>query len=177
MGGSNGSGLDESAAIGDSLDLSECEREPIHLLGHVQPHGCLLALAAEDPRGRITHISANSRTVLGAAPESLLGRDPDAVLDGPVAALLRSRAAPYLGDGPTDGSGSDRTPPPSTEVHTLTRQGATLRCAVTAHRSGSHVVIEIEPVPGSAGANRVDAGRGADADAGPGSGAGDHLDV
>jgi light-regulated signal transduction histidine kinase (bacteriophytochrome) len=164
MGGvSNGSGLDERAGTGEGLDLSECEREPIHLLGHIQPHGCLLALAAEDPRGPITHISANSRAVLGAAPDSLLGRDPDAVLDGPVAALLRSRAAPYLGDG-----SEDRTPPPSTEVHTLTRQGATPRWAVTAHRSGRHVVIEIEPVPATAGGGKGDGASGL--------GAGDHRD-
>lgn len=164
MGGvSNDSGRDARTGTSgdDALDLSECEREPIHLLGHIQPHGCLLALGADDPGGRITHISANSRTVLGAAPDSLLGRDPDAVLDGPVAALLRSRAAPYLTEE------ADLTPPPLTELHTLTRQGAALRWAVTAHRSGAHVVIEIEPVPGPAAGGDAGADAGDHAD-GPG---------
>ena len=39
-----------AAAPSGSLDLSSCDREPIHIPGSIQPHGFLLAL---DPRGRV----------------------------------------------------------------------------------------------------------------------------
>lgn len=39
------------------LDLTQCEAEPIHLPGAIQPHGCLLAL--EGLRRRIVQASAN----------------------------------------------------------------------------------------------------------------------
>ena len=41
----------------EPVDLSNCDREPIHIPGLVQPHGALLAF---DAQGRATHVSANA---------------------------------------------------------------------------------------------------------------------
>ena len=60
-----------SPAFGQA-DLTNCERELIHLAGSVQPHGLLLAL--EEPGLRIVQASANVRALLGVEVEGLLGR-------------------------------------------------------------------------------------------------------
>lgn len=52
-------------------DLSNCERELIHLSGSIQPHGVLLVLT--EPRFVVVQASANTSTVLGLAPDVLAG--------------------------------------------------------------------------------------------------------
>ncbi|MBL8329534.1 MAG: GAF domain-containing protein [Rubrivivax sp.] len=69
-------------------DLSNCDREPIHLAGSVQPHGALLLIDAER---RIRQASANARSVLGQDASELIGQPLgtlDAALDHAVAELL-----------------------------------------------------------------------------------------
>lgn len=58
-----------SPAFGQA-DLTNCERELIHLAGSVQPHGLLLAL--REPGLRIVQASANVQALLGVPAESLL---------------------------------------------------------------------------------------------------------
>jgi two-component system, chemotaxis family, sensor kinase Cph1 len=53
-------------------DLTNCERELIHLAGSIQPHGVLLVLAAEDLR--ILQISANAPAWLAIPQEQLLNQ-------------------------------------------------------------------------------------------------------
>jgi light-regulated signal transduction histidine kinase (bacteriophytochrome) len=53
-------------------DLSQCDREPIHLLGGIQPHGVLLAFS--EPALTLAVVSANTGALLGRPPEALLGR-------------------------------------------------------------------------------------------------------
>ena len=36
-----------AAALTDTVDLTNCDREPIHIPGAIQPFGFLLALSAE----------------------------------------------------------------------------------------------------------------------------------
>ncbi len=127
---------------GDPLDLSECEREPIHLLEHIQPHGGLLAVAAEGEPWRVTHASANIHTLLGVSAEDLLGRPLDATLAPALAALLRARAASCLARD----AATETAPQPATESHTVTAPAGPATWTVTAFRSGARVVIEIEPV-------------------------------
>jgi PAS domain S-box-containing protein len=61
----------ESPRFGEA-DLSNCERELIHLSGSIQPHGMMIVLA--EPRLVITQVSANVATLLGCAPEAMLGQ-------------------------------------------------------------------------------------------------------
>jgi light-regulated signal transduction histidine kinase (bacteriophytochrome) len=55
---------------GAAIDLNSCEREPIHLLGAIQPIGFLLATS---PEWCIRRVSANVAQFLGRQPETLLG--------------------------------------------------------------------------------------------------------
>ncbi len=55
-----------------SLDLSNCEREPIHIPGSIQPHGLLLALRQID--WTIAHISNNCQELIGFEPQDLLNQ-------------------------------------------------------------------------------------------------------
>src|SRR4051794_7481789 len=52
------------------IDLTACEREPIHVPGSIQPHGILFAISRADMS--LTHASANVASVLGIDPVSIL---------------------------------------------------------------------------------------------------------
>lgn len=49
-----------------TVDLSNCDSEPIHIPGSIQNHGALLCFA---PDGALASRSANASTLLGALPE------------------------------------------------------------------------------------------------------------
>lgn len=52
------------------VDLTNCDREPIHALGAVQDYGCLVALSAD---WIITHASTNVADLLGLDAEAMIG--------------------------------------------------------------------------------------------------------
>ena len=62
--------MQTSPAFGQA-DLSNCERELIHLAGSIQPHGALLVLRESD--GLLVQVSANCQALLGRGPAELLG--------------------------------------------------------------------------------------------------------
>ena len=70
-------------------DLTNCERELIHLAGSVQPHGVLLVLT--EPALVVVQVSANTAAVLGVPAERLLNQ-PLSVLGGNIEAALRDLA-------------------------------------------------------------------------------------
>ena len=74
-------------------DLSNCERELIHLAGSVQPHGALLVL--REPDLRVVQLSDNVADVLGLAPAELLDR-PLAVLGDELAELVQRLRQPAV---------------------------------------------------------------------------------
>ena len=60
------------------ITLTNCDREPIHIPGAIQPYGFLLCL---DPTTRrIVQASANTGTLIGLAAESLLHGGLDQLL-------------------------------------------------------------------------------------------------
>ena len=59
------------------LDLTSCDREPIHIPGSIQPFGYLLAV---DAAGRVVYASAN-------LPE-ILDREVSSILDHPLSELI-----------------------------------------------------------------------------------------
>ncbi|KQT58054.1 ATPase [Methylobacterium sp. Leaf456] len=132
------SGLNQhSTAARLSLDLTACDREPIHIVGSVQPHGFLLAL---DAAGTIVQASTNAPasaaigTRLGAAfPEldALVHRylDGGAIQDG--ATYLRTVA--------------------------LGSEEARLFYEVAAHRVDDLVVLELEETDDASGNAGLDA--------------------
>lgn len=60
------------------VDLSTCDREPIHIPGRVQGHGVLFAL--REPDLTVTQVSANLTALLGLSADEVLGRPVDALL-------------------------------------------------------------------------------------------------
>ncbi|MFC6583096.1 HWE histidine kinase domain-containing protein [Sulfitobacter aestuariivivens] len=64
--------MTENATSGTSVpvDLSNCEREQIHLLGGVQAYGCLLSTSLDF---MINHVSDNIATLLGPSVEDVIG--------------------------------------------------------------------------------------------------------
>lgn len=56
----------------DQVDVSNCDREPIHIPGYIQPHGVLFAL--HEPALTIVQVSENSNEWLGVTPEQLLNQ-------------------------------------------------------------------------------------------------------
>lgn len=56
----------------EAADLTNCDREPIHIPGEIQPYGVLIALS--QPDWIITQISQNTDEHLGRSIETLLGK-------------------------------------------------------------------------------------------------------
>jgi light-regulated signal transduction histidine kinase (bacteriophytochrome) len=54
------------------IDLSDCEREAIHLTGRIQPHGALLAIDLADRT--VCHVSANLEEITGITAAGSLGQ-------------------------------------------------------------------------------------------------------
>ena len=75
-----------SPAFGQA-DLTNCERELIHLAGSVQPHGVLLVL--REPDFAVIQVSANCEHLFGRSATQLLQR-PLAALGGDLSAAVES---------------------------------------------------------------------------------------
>jgi light-regulated signal transduction histidine kinase (bacteriophytochrome)/CheY-like chemotaxis protein len=70
------------------VDLTNCEREPIHLLGNVQPFGFLLGISKE---WTIVHASENTSEFLGKNARSILGRPLSDVITPDAIHTIRGR--------------------------------------------------------------------------------------
>ncbi|MBS0643625.1 MAG: GAF domain-containing protein [Proteobacteria bacterium] len=122
--------MTESPAFG-AADLTNCDREPIHIPGSIQPHGALLAV---DPDTlRILQAGGATGKFLGAAPSDLLGQRINAVLPPECVGTLRTL---LLGDGAT-------TRPQ--HAFRLSAQDSP-PADVTLHGSGGLIILEFEAV-------------------------------
>lgn len=139
-------------------DLTTCDREPIHVPGAIQPHGVLLALDATTLQ--VVVASANTGAMLGVPAEEAIGQDLVALVGVHAAALVEARAAEATPSseplvlrpsGPLGLSGAD------------VGAGLLQDRDVDAHltRSGTRLVLELEPLVGSRGTLSYAAARGA----------------
>lgn len=80
---------------GTPVDLSNCDREPIHVPGSVQPRGVLLAVS--EPDLIVQQVSENLADLLGVSWSGALGR-PLAEVVGIAAAESVARSARAFGD-------------------------------------------------------------------------------
>jgi len=62
-----------------NVDLTNCDREEIHIPGLIQPHGLLFVL--QEPDFTILQVSKNSFDLIGISPENLLGKQLKELLD------------------------------------------------------------------------------------------------
>src|ERR1700712_2721930 len=70
------------------VDLTNCDREPIHIPGSIQPHGAMLVCG---PDGMIVHASANASTLLGCTVDPV-GQTLSNLLGAQAAHDLRNEA-------------------------------------------------------------------------------------
>jgi light-regulated signal transduction histidine kinase (bacteriophytochrome) len=119
------------------IDLTACEREPIHIPGSIQPHGVLFAVSQADMT--LTHASANAASVFGIDPVSILNKPFNDALPE-IAALLEAETAEPT---PLGTARFIRT------VALRTVEGETAFDAVVS-RSDGHLVLELEMVPDNA---------------------------
>lgn len=107
----------------DPLDLTSCDREPIHVPGSIQPHGMVLVA---DP-GTLT-IVAGAGDIEGALDPAWLGAKLDDLLGQSVSAFLDAR-------------------PGQTTIALSSVTGTHARFDAVAHRSSTAIVVELEPAP------------------------------
>lgn len=72
----------------EAVDLTNCDREPIHIPGSIQPHGCLIACTPD--AGHILCHSANAADVLHLPSAGINGLRLEAVLGGKAAHDIRN---------------------------------------------------------------------------------------
>jgi two-component system, chemotaxis family, sensor kinase Cph1 len=108
--------------------LANCESEPIHIPGAIQPHGVLIA--TRDAALTITQVSANLGQFFDATPESCLGSPFATLLDAESAERMQQVfSAPRLRE--------------LNPFRISTKDGRALDAV--AHRSGDILIVEAEP--------------------------------
>jgi light-regulated signal transduction histidine kinase (bacteriophytochrome)/CheY-like chemotaxis protein len=114
-----------------ATDLTNCDREPIHLLGAVQSFGLLIA--ASNKSGIVTRVSSSVREWLKCEPEEAIGRPITELFTDEAMHKIRGQLhAASLGD----------TVARLFDIE-VTSDG--LRCDVAAHIVDDTIVIECEP--------------------------------
>lgn len=112
-----------------TVDLTNCDREPIPILGAIQPIGFLVALTAD---WMVAQVSQNIATYMPTSPEDALGMPP-------LSCSLRKRSTICA---TAQRYSVARTPWNGCSGLELTPDGA--RFDVALHSSGGQVVIENE---------------------------------
>lgn len=118
-----------------TVDLTTCDREPIHIPGYIQPHGFLLVV--DEASGRVVQASANAADFLpggGGAPGQ-------AVLGQPLGTLLEPASLEQLASARENLEGNPL------HVFTAPLRGGPARFDVIAHRQGGLLLLELEPAP------------------------------
>jgi diguanylate cyclase (GGDEF)-like protein len=116
----------------EAVDLNNCDREPIHIPGAIQPHGLLLTMT--QPELVVRQCSENVAPRLGRAPEEVCG--------APLAAVVGETAAgavALLAGRPADEE------LPVTPVPIVGADGSTIDYQLKVHRSDGLLVVELEP--------------------------------
>lgn len=72
----------------ETVDLTNCDREPIHQLGGVQAYGCLIATSTDF---MVNHVSANVQDLLGISPVDAVGARLHDLLPEPTVHELRTK--------------------------------------------------------------------------------------
>ena len=113
----------------DIVNLTNCESEPIHIPGSIQPHGFLLGIKKGD--SKIEFCSANSADYIGIGPDKVLGKNISDIFPEEQA----SHFASYAGIETID----------SAKPFVFSLNGTSFN--TTVHQSGGNVIMELEPFP------------------------------
>ena len=115
--------------VSQSVDLTNCDREPIHIPGSIQPHGVLIAL--DGSMVTVLRHSVNAAEVMGWAGE-LNGRTIEALVGPQVTHDLRNALA-NAGNG-------------TRAALILDMAIGDKRFDVAVHRFKANVIVEFEPI-------------------------------
>ena len=127
---------DDAPTLGQTIDLTNCDREPINVLGAIQPIGFLIALTAD---WLIARVSANIAEFIGSTPADLFGKPLGQVFAPRAIHDLRNRAAILRGPDAVE------------RLFDCVLQDDGKAFDVAIHFSGGQVVIEAEPASGEYG--------------------------
>jgi light-regulated signal transduction histidine kinase (bacteriophytochrome) len=118
------------------VDLTNCDREPIHIPGLIQPFGFLLALSTD---WLIARTSANVAEFIGRSPAEIIGQPLIQVFSGDAVHAIRNRLSLLRGDDAVE--------------RLLDRDllGDGRRFDLALHFSHGQVIIEAEPAQDDAG--------------------------
>ena len=108
--------------------LMSPEREPLHFLGSIQPHGILLALS--DSELKILQVSANTQAHLGIQSQNLLGQSLDTLLDAQLVEAIRQNCDDF-----------DSINPLKLSIRTSTGERSFNGMV---HRVESNIILELE---------------------------------
>jgi light-regulated signal transduction histidine kinase (bacteriophytochrome)/CheY-like chemotaxis protein len=111
-------------------DLTNCDREPIHIPGSIQPHGAMLVYDVENMV--VTHASSNASAVLGAEHDMIVGQPLEGVVGLKAAHSVRNAVAKSVG------------PSAPGLVFGVKVEGADTRFDVAAHTFQGHTFLEFE---------------------------------
>ena len=113
-------------------ELQRCAREPVHIPGAIQPHGALIS--CDDELKRVRQVSANIEAVLGIGVEKALAASPEELIGTRSIAELRNVV--------------ETRSPFRVLIVSMRTGGRVRRFRLLPYRSGSRVVLELEPLKG-----------------------------
>ena len=119
-----------SAYSPDEVDLTNCDREPIHQLGAIQPIGFLMVMTAD---WFVSNVSTNIGQYLDLDEAGAIGRPASELLTKQAIHTLRNRLALLRGENALE------------RVFHLALQANGKPFDVALHMSGSRVILEAEP--------------------------------
>lgn len=121
--------MSEFTDPGTPVDLTNCDREPIHLLGRVQAYGCLMAVSKD---WIVRHASANLEGLLGVTADAAIGMHLQDLIVSDGFAQIRSSLRRL----------SDAQDQLRLFGVVLTPRGQSFDVSV--HQSGATLIVEIE---------------------------------
>lgn len=136
---SGGKSVEERTAT--TGDLSNCDREPIHIPGSIQPHGVLIVLDPAD--FRVLQVSENLAEAFGVSVQDALDRPFAKVLEFEWALLLQADLRRRLLDAGPERAAASR--PVFLRTVAVDRDSER-RFHAIAHRASAGLVLEFEGV-------------------------------
>jgi light-regulated signal transduction histidine kinase (bacteriophytochrome) len=121
---------DQSAPAPGQVDLTNCDREPIHQLGSIQPIGFLIVMTAD---WIISNTSANLSEYLDTGQDGVIGRPAADLLSKHAIHTLRNRLAMLRGKDSLE------------RVFGMALQANGSLFDVALHMAGSRIILEGEP--------------------------------
>ena len=112
------------------VNLTNCDREPIHIPNLIQPHGVLLAVAEENYQ--IVQVSLNTDEILGIEPEKLLNKPLREFLGEKQITLVQRCLSEDFNHV-------------NQLAIKLDRDGSKLNFNGIVHRNGETIILELEP--------------------------------